>query len=172
MAAEDTFLFTSESVNEGHPDKLADQVSRSCMYPSGLPGRFAEENRNPSFGLYPISTRQERVVPCRCPMPSWMLAWSRTRTPRWAVAGSLPLLTKISDVDLVTSLVGVLPVERGPELCSPRWFGVPRSRRSLTLTLPDSGRRLHVFYGDPPFRSLTLISYCRSPARRPQRRAW
>jgi len=27
MAEEiDTFLFTSESVNEGHPDKLADQV--------------------------------------------------------------------------------------------------------------------------------------------------
>lgn len=26
MAAEDTFLFTSESVNEGHPDKLCDQV--------------------------------------------------------------------------------------------------------------------------------------------------
>jgi len=26
MADEDTFLFTSESVNEGHPDKLADQV--------------------------------------------------------------------------------------------------------------------------------------------------
>lgn len=28
MADEDTFLFTSESVNEGHPDKLADQVRR------------------------------------------------------------------------------------------------------------------------------------------------
>ena len=26
MAALQTFLFTSESVNEGHPDKLADQV--------------------------------------------------------------------------------------------------------------------------------------------------
>ena len=24
---DDTFLFTSESVNEGHPDKLCDQVS-------------------------------------------------------------------------------------------------------------------------------------------------
>ena len=24
--ADDTFLFTSESVNEGHPDKLCDQV--------------------------------------------------------------------------------------------------------------------------------------------------
>ena len=28
------FLFTSESVNEGHPDKLADQVGSCC---SGLP---------------------------------------------------------------------------------------------------------------------------------------
>ena len=25
-SGDDTFLFTSESVNEGHPDKLADQV--------------------------------------------------------------------------------------------------------------------------------------------------
>ncbi|KIY93670.1 S-adenosylmethionine synthetase [Monoraphidium neglectum] len=32
MAAElDTFLFTSESVNEGHPDKLADQVSDAIL---------------------------------------------------------------------------------------------------------------------------------------------
>ncbi len=27
----DTFLFTSESVNEGHPDKLADQVSDAVL---------------------------------------------------------------------------------------------------------------------------------------------
>jgi len=31
MAAVDTFLFTSESVNEGHPDKLADQVSDAVI---------------------------------------------------------------------------------------------------------------------------------------------
>merc|ERR1711934_571708 len=31
MAAVDTFLFTSESVNEGHPDKLADQVSDAIV---------------------------------------------------------------------------------------------------------------------------------------------
>jgi len=31
MAAITTFLFTSESVNEGHPDKLADQVSDSVL---------------------------------------------------------------------------------------------------------------------------------------------
>ncbi|KAL5232544.1 hypothetical protein ABZP36_031320 [Zizania latifolia] len=31
MAAIDTFLFTSESVNEGHPDKLCDQVSDAVL---------------------------------------------------------------------------------------------------------------------------------------------
>ncbi|RLN39146.1 S-adenosylmethionine synthase 1 [Panicum miliaceum] len=31
MAAVDTFLFTSESVNEGHPDKLCDQVSDAVL---------------------------------------------------------------------------------------------------------------------------------------------
>ena len=29
--ADDTFLFTSESVNEGHPDKLCDQVWSAHM---------------------------------------------------------------------------------------------------------------------------------------------
>ena len=31
MAEESNFLFTSESVNEGHPDKLADQVSDAVL---------------------------------------------------------------------------------------------------------------------------------------------
>jgi len=31
MASEDTFLFTSESVNEGHPDKICDQVSDAVL---------------------------------------------------------------------------------------------------------------------------------------------
>jgi len=31
MSGEDTFLFTSESVNEGHPDKLCDQVSDAVL---------------------------------------------------------------------------------------------------------------------------------------------
>ena len=31
MTAEQTFLFTSESVNEGHPDKLADQISDAIL---------------------------------------------------------------------------------------------------------------------------------------------
>lgn len=28
----DTFLFTSESVSEGHPDKMCDQVSFNTLY--------------------------------------------------------------------------------------------------------------------------------------------
>jgi len=28
---DDTFLFTSESVNEGHPDKICDQVSDAVL---------------------------------------------------------------------------------------------------------------------------------------------
>ncbi|KAG8051988.1 hypothetical protein GUJ93_ZPchr0001g29969 [Zizania palustris] len=31
MAEVDTFLFTSESVNEGHPDKLCDQISDAVL---------------------------------------------------------------------------------------------------------------------------------------------
>ena len=30
MSAEPSFLFTSESVNEGHPDKICDQVSAAA----------------------------------------------------------------------------------------------------------------------------------------------
>ncbi len=39
MAEEhDTFLFTSESVNEGHPDKLADQVHAVILVIAGSLG--------------------------------------------------------------------------------------------------------------------------------------
>ena len=31
LSHEDNFLFTSESVNEGHPDKLCDQVSDAIL---------------------------------------------------------------------------------------------------------------------------------------------
>jgi S-adenosylmethionine synthetase len=31
MNSEGTFLFTSESVNEGHPDKICDQVSDAVL---------------------------------------------------------------------------------------------------------------------------------------------
>jgi UDPglucose 6-dehydrogenase len=31
-----SYLFTSESVSEGHPDKLADQVSDSILKPKGI----------------------------------------------------------------------------------------------------------------------------------------
>lgn len=32
MAAKNTFLFTSESVSEGHPDKMCDQVSGFLVF--------------------------------------------------------------------------------------------------------------------------------------------
>ena len=38
MAAGRTFLFTSESVTEGHPDKIADQISDSVL-DAALQGR-------------------------------------------------------------------------------------------------------------------------------------
>ena len=31
MAEEETFLFTSESVGEGHPDKICDQISDAVL---------------------------------------------------------------------------------------------------------------------------------------------
>jgi hypothetical protein len=42
MAALQTFLFTSESVNEGHPDKLADQVC--ALQPQVLVGPPGESS--------------------------------------------------------------------------------------------------------------------------------
>jgi hypothetical protein len=66
----ETFLFTSESVNEGHPDKLCDQA------------RFAR----PARTLAGKSARCWLTAPRRrrCPTRCWMPAWSRTRTPRRA----------------------------------------------------------------------------------------
>ena len=42
----ETFLFTSESVNEGHPDKLCDQVGRSS--PGCCCTRVVQPNTNPA----------------------------------------------------------------------------------------------------------------------------
>ena len=46
----DTFLFTSESVNEGHPDKLCDQVCypACCLLRSGA---VAHQQRSPAVTL-------------------------------------------------------------------------------------------------------------------------
>jgi len=61
----ETFLFTSESVNEGHPDKLCDQVR--CR--GGNPGALLR--RSPARAV----SRRYRTL-------CWMRAWSRTPTPR------------------------------------------------------------------------------------------
>jgi hypothetical protein len=42
MAGDDTFLFTSESVNEGHPDKLADQVRAAQQWAAVLGPRAGQ----------------------------------------------------------------------------------------------------------------------------------
>ena len=49
MAELDTFLFTSESVNEGHPDKLCDQISDAV-----LDVRAVDRSRGRSEGLLAV----------------------------------------------------------------------------------------------------------------------
>lgn len=41
MAALESFLFTSESVNEGHPDKICDQVRTERCVASVTPAAVA-----------------------------------------------------------------------------------------------------------------------------------
>jgi S-adenosylmethionine synthetase len=50
MASKDgsTFFFTSESVNEGHPDKLADQVRPIAEAPTS---RFASARATPTVAF-------------------------------------------------------------------------------------------------------------------------
>ena len=43
------YLFTSESVSEGHPDKVADQISDACVWQTvGLRPQFESSLRNTS----------------------------------------------------------------------------------------------------------------------------
>jgi len=42
----ETFLFTSESVNEGHPDKLADQVRRGAFEVQGAQAQAEAAGRS------------------------------------------------------------------------------------------------------------------------------
>ena len=77
MAGEalETFLFTSKSVNEGHPDKLCDQVSsilRLVRPMACLLGPY-----RPAPQIPPA-----RHAGCRCLMPSWTRAWLRIPPPR------------------------------------------------------------------------------------------
>jgi len=50
------FLFTSESVSEGHPDKIADQIS------DGLLDRFLQEDRNSRVACAAMLTREGVIV--------------------------------------------------------------------------------------------------------------
>ena len=51
MAAERNFLFSSESVNEGHPDKLSDQVRRG-QKESGGTGEHGAAGASPKGGRW------------------------------------------------------------------------------------------------------------------------
>lgn len=90
----ETFLFTSESVNEGHPDKLCDQVLASALVHiivvASASCRFFWYGRRPPLqALKPVvsSASLAQLVLytvtahiCRCLMLSWMHAWSRIPT--------------------------------------------------------------------------------------------
>ena len=63
MASKDgsTFFFTSESVNEGHPDKLADQVRDRALVDSG-----ALATRTVAFSPDGIGRKRAAATPkCR-----------------------------------------------------------------------------------------------------------
>lgn len=64
MAEVDTFLFTSESVNEGHPDKLCDQISDAVL-DACLAG---DPDSKVLFPLFPI-TLQQTSIPVTVPAP-------------------------------------------------------------------------------------------------------
>ena len=84
----ETFLFTSESVNEGHPDKLADQVGSVTAWVEGASN--SDENAtycstiDVRFALT-IGICDNPLGLCRYQMLSWMHAWRRTLTQRWAL---------------------------------------------------------------------------------------
>lgn len=93
MAALDTFLFTSESVNEGHPDKLCDQVRGARVRGVAFRGPAGADSAAAAPCLQ-HSTKGEggrveggggpRVAPPLCgpASPRWArLAERRTRAP-------------------------------------------------------------------------------------------
>ena len=74
----ETFLFTSESVNEGHPDKLCDQVhgQRALQLRFASPVHAALARRRLfSDGSTPGCKQADPF--CRYPMPSWTPACPR-----------------------------------------------------------------------------------------------
>ena len=84
----ETFLFTSESVNEGHPDKLADQVGSLTAWVEG--SNYSDENATYSsttallFALTNCGCDNPLAIR-RYQMLSWTHAWRRTLTQRWAL---------------------------------------------------------------------------------------
>ena len=84
----ETFLFTSESVNEGHPDKLADQVGSITAWGEG-DKRSDENSTYCSTAVFRLPMTDcscnSSLAICRYQMLSWTHAWRRTPTQRWAL---------------------------------------------------------------------------------------
>jgi hypothetical protein len=81
MSDIESFLFTSESVNEGHPDKLADQVGLALAVAGGYCMELALEL---SCGSGTITC--DCLCSCRSRMLFSMLAWSRIPMLRYVAS--------------------------------------------------------------------------------------
>lgn len=129
----DTFLFTSESVNEGHPDKLCDQVSdvarrfiAACTWRPLRTGSLRRSRLRDQPNVHACACRRRHGAPgamctlssaswdfgvslmvrassCRCPTPSSMPASRRTPTARCA-RSPMPALTRVSRPVHVSSI--------------------------------------------------------------------
>lgn len=90
MADIESFLFTSESVNEGHPDKLADQV-RVCLWPAPI------QMKNVASNVTQLLATKGLIMtfcPCRFQMLFWMLALHRTPMPRYVSSSRLLIIPR------------------------------------------------------------------------------
>ena len=84
----ETFLFTSESVNEGHPDKLADQVGSVTAWIEGASKSDENATYCSTIDVRFAMTKgicDKALAICRYQMLSWTHAWRRTLTQRWAL---------------------------------------------------------------------------------------
>jgi len=87
MAALDTFLFTSESVNEGHPDKLCDQVrgarvrDEAFRGPAGADSAAAAPFLQPQHQTKAVGERGDpRAASLVLPALNEGRAWAESRT--------------------------------------------------------------------------------------------
>lgn len=144
----ETFLFTSESVNEGHPDKLCDQVfalSILCMYLVRIQSDEHCINRWYQYGFpHPAASgcagrvrlRQQftMLVSHRFPMRFWMHVWSRTRIREYAPCSPQRLYLCVHPE--MSLICGKFPIALYVSVSPARRGNVVRERRSC----PFEGR--------------------------------